>query len=105
MTREPDEQQQWERSMRALLRKYGSRLLCVKKLPDTDGKEIIRLCDIEGLIQAAEELRSPVLYAADESGLPQDGRFLVSGEPCCYEILLQAESALLVEDEGNESRK
>ena len=105
MTREPDEQQQWVRSMRALLRKYGSRLLCVEKLPDTDGKEVIRLCDIEGLIQAAEELRSPVLYAAEESGLPRDGRFLVSGEPCCYEVLLQAESAPLVEDDGDESGK
>ncbi len=106
MTREPDEQQQWVRSMRALLRKYGSRLLCVEKLPDTDGKEVIRLCDIEGLIQAAEELRSPVLYAAEESGLPRDGRFLVSGEPCCYEVLLQAEAAApLVEDEGDESGK
>lgn len=105
MTCEPDERQQWVRSMRTLLRKYGSRLLCVEKLPDTDGKEVIRLCDIEGLIQAAEELRSPVLYAAEESGLPRDGRFLVSGEPCCYEVVLQAETAPLVEDEGDESGK
>lgn len=105
MTREPDERQQLERRMRILLRKYGSRLLCVEALPKTEGREVIRLCDIEGLIQAAEELRSPVLYAADESGLPQDGRFLVSGEPCSYEVLLQAESAPLVEDEGDESGK
>lgn len=104
LTREPDAQELWERRMRGLLRKYGSQLFEVEMLPWAEEKSRIRLCSLDSLIQISEDLHSPVLYAQDENGLPDQGHFLVTGETACYEVVL-AKPAPLVEDEGPEGGK
>lgn len=105
LTRELRQEEEWERRMRGLLRKFGSRLLCVEKLPKAGKSEVIRLRDMEGLIQAAEELHSPILYVEDAEGLPEDGRFLVKGDGICYEVQFQQPTTTLVEEGSAEGGK
>lgn len=105
MTREPKEEELWERKMRGLLRKFGSRLLCVEKFPKAGKCEVIRLREMDGLIQAAEELHSPVLYVEDTEGLPEEGRFLVKGEGICYEVQFPQPPSTLVEEGSAEGGK
>ena len=100
MTREPDEKELWERRMRSVLRKYGNLLAAAETLPEPEGKSVIRLQDMDSLLQTAEDLHCPVLYVPGENGLPDQGRFLVSGNRVCYEVRIQPEPGPLVEGQG-----
>lgn len=104
LTREPDEQELWERRIRGLIRKYGSQLFETEKLPETEEKSVIRLSSLDSLIQISEDLRCPVLYVPDEDGLPKQGHFLVTGDAVCYETVLEPPDTPLVEEEGPEGR-
>lgn len=100
MTREPDQKELWERRMRSALRKYGNLLAAAERLPEQDGKSVIRLQDMDSLLQVSEDLHCPVLYVPDENGLPEQGLFLISGEAVCYEVRICPEPAPLVESGG-----
>ena len=100
MTREPDPKERWERRVRSVLRKYGNLLAAAETLPDSAGKSVVRLQDMDSLLQVSEDLHCPVLYVPDENGLPEQGRFLISGEAVSYEVRICPESSPLVEGGG-----
>lgn len=71
----------WAAKMTRLMKKFGSRMICVDKVPSQEGCTILRLKEMASMISLSEELREPLLYCLDENGLPLDGKFYIfSGE-------------------------
>lgn len=71
----------WAARMTRLIKKFGSRMICVDKVPSQEGCTVLRLKEMASMISLSEELREPVLYCLDEDALPLDGKFYIfSGE-------------------------
>lgn len=88
----------WEAEMIRLIKKYGSRMICVEKLPSEDGRIILRLKEMSSMIALSEELREPVLYCVDDRGFPIDGKFYILGGGYVYLLQFPKPSTTLVED-------
>lgn len=91
----------WAYKMKNLMKKYGSRTICVEEVPVEEGRVILRLKEMSSMIALAEELREPVLYCMDEDGLPRDGKFYILARDYMYLLQFPKPSTTLVVDEGN----
>lgn len=96
-----DAQELWVAEMTKIIKRYGSRMICVEKLPAEDGRVILRLKEMSSMIALAEELREPVLYCVDENGLPQEGKFYILGKEYMYLLQFPKPSTTLVVEEGD----
>ena len=67
-----------------IMHKYGSRMVCVEEIPSQNEKTVLKVKDIIDLLSLSEELREPVLYSVDESGLPKDGKFYILSKEYVY---------------------
>lgn len=83
-TRVPDSAEAWSSCMHTLLRKHGSRILCLENMPELGGLEPVHLRDMDALILLSEELHQPVFCSLDEAKLPRGGRFCVLGAGRAY---------------------
>ena len=83
-TRAQNEEELRTASLKKVMRKYASRMICLESLPDTRDKMILRLSNMDSMVALAEELRAPILYCLGEDSLPRDGRFCVMGEEYVY---------------------
>lgn len=97
-TRQPDEEEAWQTRMRSILRKYGSRMTRLERLPECGTKECIYVADIDSMVAMAEELRQPVFYSPDAEQLPRDGAFCISGPDRLYLYQVQRPHTTLVVD-------
>lgn len=88
----PDEAYQAE--LKQIIRKYGSRMVCLKAIPSTEGKEILIMKEIESMLALAEELREPILYCTNEDNLPEDGKFYIFTK--AYAYTFQVDKTLLL---------
>ncbi len=86
----------WRADLRSIMKKYGSRMVFVEELPSTEGKPILRLNEINGMVGLAEEMRKPILYTAEEDGLPTDGRLMLVGDEYVYLLELRADTPSVV---------
>lgn len=91
----------WAYHMENLMKKYGSRTICVEEIPSEEERVILRLKEMSSMIALAEELREPVLYCMDENGLPRDGKFYILARDYMYLLQFPKPSTTLVVDEGN----
>lgn len=99
-TRIPDEQESRELRIRSILRKYGSRMVPLLRLPDMGERELCYLRDMDSLVMLAEELRQPVCYSPAEGGMPEGGVFYVAGAGCYYLVYFpEPVCSTLVEEE------
>lgn len=88
----PDEAYQAE--LKQIIRKYGSRMVCLEAIPSTEGKEMLIMKEIESMLALAEELREPIIYCTDEDDLPKGGYFYIFTE--AYVYTFQVDKTLLL---------
>lgn len=77
-------QELWVAKIMNIMHKYGSRMVCVEEIPSQNEKTVLKVKDIIDLLSLSEELREPVLYSIDESGLPKDGKFYILSKEYVY---------------------
>jgi len=77
-------QELWVAKIMNIMHKYGSRMVCVEEIPSQNEKTLLKVKDIIDLLSLSEELREPVLYSIDESGLPKDGKFYILSKEYVY---------------------
>jgi len=73
-----------QKKLSELMRKYGSRMICVENIPDSSQKTEVRVKRITDLIELADEIREPVLYTEGEKELPKDGRIYILSKDYIY---------------------
>ena len=73
-----------QKKLSELMRKYGSRMVCIENLPDISQKSEIRVKSITDLIELADEIREPVLYIEGEKELPKDGKIYIISKDYIY---------------------
>ena len=73
-----------QKKLSELMRKYGSRMVCIENLPDISQKSEIRVKSITDLIELADEIREPVLYIEGEKELPKDGKIYILSREYIY---------------------
>ena len=73
-----------QKKLSELMRKYGSRMVCIENLPDISQKSEIRVKSITDLIELADEIREPVLYIEGEKELPKDGKIYILSKDYIY---------------------
>lgn len=88
----PDEA--YQADLKQIIRKYGSRMVCLKAIPSTEGKEILIMNEMESMLALAEELREPILYCTDEDDLPKNGCFYIFAKTYVYTF--QVDKSLLL---------
>ncbi len=62
LTRPETEEEQFQRTRSNLMRKYGSRMVCLQTLPEMGKHNSHRVMDMEGLLRIADELQRPIYY-------------------------------------------
>lgn len=70
--------------LKAILRKYGSRMVELKVVFKENMDNCTELKDLESLMVMAEEVRRPVFYCLDQEGLPERGLFWAVEEETVY---------------------
>ena len=83
-TRDLREDELWEVNLLKVMKKYGSRMVCLEELPDTGDRSVLLLKNMRSMVELAEEVREPVLYCLGEDGLPKDGLFCVLAKEHVY---------------------
>ncbi|MGP1487556.1 MAG: DUF5305 domain-containing protein [Peptoanaerobacter stomatis] len=83
-TRDIVGQELWVARVSAIMRKYRSRMICVEEIPNLSEKTALKVKDIVDLLSLSEEIREPVLYSIDESGLPEEGKFYILSKEYMY---------------------
>lgn len=83
-TRRPNEEETYNYQAKALLRKYGSRMICLSQADSRVLSRGIEVSDVDALMLIAEEIHRPVCYSLDENGLPRDGMLYVPEGERCY---------------------
>ena len=73
-----------QKKLSELMRKYGSRMVCIENLPDISQKSEIRVKSAIDLIELADEIREPVLYIAGEKELPKNGKIYILSKDYIY---------------------
>lgn len=73
-----------QKKLSELMRKYGSRMVCIENLPDISQKSEIRVKSITDLIELADEIRESVLYIEGEKELPKDGKIYILSKDYIY---------------------
>ena len=73
-----------QKKLSELMRKYGSRMVCIENLPDISQKSEIRVKSVIDLIELADEIREPVLYIEGENKLPKDGKIYILSKDYIY---------------------
>ena len=73
-----------QKKLSELMRKYGSRMVCIENLPDISQKSEIRVKSVIDLIELADEIREPVLYIAGEKELPKNGKIYILSKDYIY---------------------
>lgn len=73
-----------QKKLSELMRKYGSRMVCIENLPDISQKSEIRVKSVIDLIELADEIREPVLYIEGEKELPKDGKIYILSKDYIY---------------------
>lgn len=78
-TRPFHQEEQFAAQIRGIMRKYGSRMVRMERLPCFEESGTIPVAEIHQLVLLAEELRQPMLYSPDEDGglrlyVPDAGR-------------------------------
>ena len=73
-----------QKKLSELMRKYGSRMVCIENIPDISQKSEIRVKSITDLIELADEIREPVLYIEGENKLPKDGKIYILSKDYIY---------------------
>lgn len=83
-TRDIVGQELWVAKISNIMRRYGSRMICVEEVPNLSEKTALKVKDIVDLLSLSEEIREPVLYSIDESGLPEEGKFYILSKEYMY---------------------
>lgn len=73
-----------QKKLSELMRKYGSRMVCIENIPDISQKSEIRVKSITDLIELADEIRESVLYIEGENKLPKDGKIYILSKEYIY---------------------
>ena len=73
-----------QKKLSELMRKYGSRMVCIENIPDISQKSEIRVKSITDLIELADEIRESVLYIEGENKLPKDGKIYIFSKEYIY---------------------
>lgn len=74
----------WKVNLLKVMRKYGSRMVCLEELPETGDRKVLSIKNMRSMVELAEEVREPVLYCLGENELPKDGIFCVLGKEYIY---------------------
>lgn len=83
-TRDLREDEIWEVNLLKVMKKYGSRMVCLEELPETRDRSVLFLKNMRSMVELAEEVREPVLYCLGEDGLPKNGIFYVLAKEHVY---------------------
>ena len=83
-TRDLREDEIWEVNLLKVMKKYGSRMVCLEELPETSDRSVLFLKNMRSMVELAEEVREPVLYCLGEDGLPKNGIFYVLAKERVY---------------------
>ena len=102
-TRRPNEEEAYFRQCKTLLRKYGSRMIQLKRMDRKWEDHGTEVSDIENLVLISEEIHRPVCYSPDEKGLPEYGILYVPDEENGYVLRLKKPRTPLEADKKEES--
>lgn len=83
-TRDLGADELWKINLLKVMKKYGSRMVCLEELPETRDRKVLLLKNMRSMVELAEEVREPVLYCLGENDLPKDGTFCVLGKEYTY---------------------
>ena len=75
-----------------VMRKYGSRMVCVEEVPLSQEKAVLKLKNIIDLVSLSDEIREPVIYSMDENELPKDGRLYILSKEYVYFVDVNVEN-------------
>lgn len=87
--RPPTESEAYVLGFKAILRKYGSRMVKLKGLPPIPNDSFVLIADIDSLIKVSDERQQPVCYYPDEQGMPLDGLLYVPDHDKYYKLYLK----------------
>lgn len=82
--RSKNEEELKEEKMYVFMRRYGSRMTAVENCPDEGERPVLRVKTMVGMIELAEDMRSPILYTPDAKGLPREHKICVLGTDYMY---------------------
>lgn len=83
-TRDLREDELLEVNLLKVMKKYGSRMVCLEELPEIGERSVLSLKNMRSMVELAEEVREPVLYCLGEDGLPKDAMFCVLSKEHVY---------------------
>lgn len=99
-TKIPNEQEIYNKNISKIMRKYGSKMICVEEIPNKKNAQILKLKDIDSMISLADELRKPVIYKLNSENFP-NGIFNILGDDYIYRLEIQKPTTTLVVEDGN----
>lgn len=87
--RPPTESESYVLAFKTILRKYGSRMIKLKEIPQIPEDSFILIADIDSLIKVSDERQQPVCYVPDEKDMPLNGLLYVPDDGKYYKLYLK----------------
>ena len=88
-TRRPLTEEAFGLRVKEILRRFGSRMVCLEALPAARDNGIAWVGDLESLVKVADELQRPICYALDRQGLFAGGVLCVLHSEAYYAFRLK----------------
>lgn len=73
-----------QKKLAGIMKKYGSRMVCIEDIPDTKVRPVLKVRNVVDLFGLADETREPVFYVADEKKLPKSGKMYIFAKEYIY---------------------
>ncbi|RKW52297.1 MAG: hypothetical protein D8H95_15350 [Lachnospiraceae bacterium] len=67
-----------------MMRKYGSRMICIKGIPDLSEKPVINIKSMTEMVELSDEIREAIFYVESENELPKDGKAYILSKDFVY---------------------
>lgn len=82
--KEPDEIEGIRKKNNSLIKNYGSRMVAMKDMPDSNWKLHYRVYSIKDMIKISDEIQKPIVYVPDEIILFRDNELYIIDDDSLY---------------------